>query len=45
MAAADPHQLNLPEPQSIIAQQIYDQHMLALWICLGIFVASLRRKN
>jgi cytochrome c oxidase subunit 2 len=39
MAAADPHQLNLPEPQSIIAQQIYDQHMLALWICLGIFIA------
>jgi len=38
MAAADPHQLNLPEPQSEIARQIYDQHTLALWICLGIFV-------
>ncbi|SFO23040.1 cytochrome c oxidase subunit 2, partial [Nitrosospira briensis] len=25
MAAADPHQLNLPEPQTIIARQIYDQ--------------------
>ncbi|MDE2365926.1 MAG: cytochrome c oxidase subunit II [Betaproteobacteria bacterium] len=38
MAAADPHQLNLPEPQSIIARQIYDQHTLLLWICLVIFV-------
>ncbi len=38
MAAANPHQLNLPEPQSIIARQIYDQHTLLLWICLVIFV-------
>ncbi|ARO89121.1 cytochrome c oxidase subunit II [Nitrosospira lacus] len=38
MAAADPHQLNLPEPQTIIARQIYDQHTLALWICLAIFI-------
>jgi cytochrome c oxidase subunit 2 len=38
MAAPDPHQLNLPEPQSIIAQQIYDQHTMLLWICLAIFV-------
>ena len=38
LAAADPHQLNLPEPQSIIAQQIYDQHTMLLWICLVIFV-------
>src|SRR5687768_16550393 len=38
MAAADPHQLNLPEPQTIIARQIYDQHTLILWICLVIFV-------
>jgi cytochrome c oxidase subunit II len=38
MAAADPHQLNLPEPQSIIAQQIYDQHTMLLWVCLVIFV-------
>ena len=38
MAAADPHQLNLPEPQSIIAQQIYDQHTMLLWICLAIFI-------
>ena len=27
---------NLPEPQTPIAQQIYDQHMMALWICLVI---------
>ena len=38
LAAADPHQLNLPEPQSIIAQQIYDMHTMLLWICLVIFV-------
>ncbi|HSM97956.1 MAG TPA: cytochrome c oxidase subunit II [Gallionella sp.] len=38
MAAADPHQLNLPEPQTIIARQIYDQHTLALWVCLAIFI-------
>lgn len=30
---------NLPEPQTIIAQQIYDQHIWALWICLVIFIA------
>jgi hypothetical protein len=34
LAAADPHQLNLPEPQSVIAQQIYDMHTMLLWICL-----------
>lgn len=38
LAAADPHQLNLPEPQSVIAQQIYDQHTMLLWICLAIFI-------
>ena len=38
MAAADPYQLNLPEPQTVIAQQIYDQHILVLWICLAIFI-------
>ncbi len=38
MAAADPWQLNLPEPQTIIAREIYDQHTLALWICLVIFI-------
>ena len=38
LAAADPYQLNLPEPQSIIAQQIYDMHTMLLWICLVIFV-------
>ncbi len=39
MAAANPHQLNLPEPQSIIAREIYDQHTMLLWICLVIFIA------
>lgn len=29
---------NLPEPQTTIAQQIYDQHIWALWICLVIFI-------
>ncbi|MCO6427769.1 cytochrome c oxidase subunit II [Nitrosomonas communis] len=29
---------NFPEPQSSIAQDIYDQHILALWICLAIFI-------
>ncbi len=29
---------NFQEPQSVIAQDIYDQHILALWICLAIFV-------
>ena len=38
LAAADPHQLNLPEPQSVIAQEIYDMHTMLLWICLVIFV-------
>lgn len=38
VAAGDPYQLNLPEPQSIIARQIYDQHTMLLWICLVIFV-------
>ncbi|PTR14989.1 cytochrome c oxidase subunit 2 [Nitrosospira sp. Nsp2] len=37
-ATPDPYQLNLPEPQSVIAQQIYDQHTMLLWICLVIFV-------
>jgi cytochrome c oxidase subunit 2 len=38
MAAADPYQLNLQQPQSIIAQQTYDQHTMVMWICLVIFV-------
>ncbi len=29
---------NLPEPQTPIAQEIYDQHITVLWICLAIFV-------
>jgi cytochrome c oxidase subunit 2 len=38
MAAADPWQLNLQEPQTIIARQTYDQHTMVLWVCLVIFV-------
>jgi cytochrome c oxidase subunit II len=38
MAAADPFQLNFQEPQSIIAKETYDQHITAMWICVGIFV-------
>jgi len=30
---------NLPEPQSVIAKDIYDQHIMLMWICLAIFVA------
>jgi cytochrome c oxidase subunit 2 len=29
---------NLPEPQTPIAQQVYDQHIWILWICLVIFI-------
>lgn len=29
---------NFPEPQSVIAQDIYDQHIVLLWICLAIFI-------
>lgn len=36
--AAGAYQLNLQEPQSTIASQIYDLHTLILWICLIIFV-------
>jgi cytochrome c oxidase subunit II len=38
MAAPDPYQLNLQQPQSIIAQQTYDQHTMVLWVCLVIFI-------
>lgn len=29
---------NLQEPQSVIAQDIYDQHIMLMWICLAIFI-------
>lgn len=29
---------NLPEPQSVIAHDIYDQHIVLMWICLVIFI-------
>jgi cytochrome c oxidase subunit 2 len=35
-AAAD--QFNLPEPQTIVAREIYDVHTLIMWIVVGIFV-------
>jgi cytochrome c oxidase subunit II len=38
MAVPDPYQLNLQQPQTIIAQQTYDQHTMVLWVCLVIFI-------
>ncbi len=38
MAVADPYQLNFQTPNSTIAQQTYDQHIMLLWICLAIFI-------
>jgi cytochrome c oxidase subunit 2 len=29
---------NLPTPQSQVAREIYDLHMLILWVCVGIFI-------
>lgn len=29
---------NLPTPQSQVAREIYDLHILILWVCVGIFV-------
>lgn len=29
---------NFPEPQSTVAQDVYDQHIFAMWICLAIFI-------
>src|SRR3970282_295607 len=36
--AAAPNQYNLPEPQTIIAREIYDLHTLIMWIVVGTFV-------
>ena len=36
--AALANQYNLPEPQSIIAREIYELHTLIMWIIVGIFV-------
>jgi cytochrome c oxidase subunit II len=36
--AAFADRYNLPEPQSIIAREIYDLHTLIMWIIVGIFV-------
>lgn len=35
-AAASQH--NLPEPQTLIAREIYDLHTLIMWIVVGTFV-------
>lgn len=32
------YELNLQEPQTIIARQTYDQHTMVLWVCLVIFI-------
>lgn len=37
-ALANANQYNLPQPETIIARQIYDLHTLILVICLVIFV-------
>lgn len=29
---------NLPTPQSQVAREIYDLHILILWVCVGIFI-------
>jgi cytochrome c oxidase subunit II len=36
--AALANRYNLPEPQSVIAREIYDLHTLIMWIIVGIFV-------
>lgn len=36
--AARANQYNLPEPQTIIAREIYDLHALIMWIVVGTFV-------
>jgi len=36
--AAAANRVNLPEPQTIIAREIYDLHTLILWIVVGTFV-------
>jgi len=36
--AAAANQFNLPEPQTLIAREIYDLHTLIMWIVVGIFV-------
>jgi cytochrome c oxidase subunit 2 len=32
------YRLNLPKPESSVAQTAYDLHIIVLWICLAIFV-------
>jgi len=35
---AEESQYNLPTPQSEVAQEIFDLHILIMWVCVGIFV-------
>ncbi|MCH9639698.1 MAG: cytochrome c oxidase subunit II [Betaproteobacteria bacterium] len=37
-AAGEQSKYNLPEPQSVIAHEIYDMHIWLMWICVVIFV-------
>lgn len=39
MAAwAEESKYNLPTPQSEVAQEIFDLHILIMWVCVGIFI-------
>ena len=39
MAAwAEESKYNLPTPQSALAREIFDLHILIMWVCVGIFV-------
>jgi len=39
MAAwAEESKYNLPSPQSEVAQEIFDLHILIMWVCVGIFI-------
>ena len=38
VGAAAANQFNLPEPQTLIAREIFDLHTLIMWIVVGIFV-------
>ena len=29
---------NLPTPQSEVAREIFDLHILIMWVCVGIFI-------
>jgi len=35
---AEESKYNLPTPKSVVAQEIFDLHILIMWVCAGIFV-------